>query len=335
MQFGSYEWLHALWFVPVLVVFAAIIAQFRRARLTRFIERDLLRALNKTTAPGKQRMKTALMIAALGFIIIALTRPQWNPQPREVRRMGRDIVFIVDVSRSMLADDLSPSRLERAKIAIGDVLDTLQGDRIALIAFAGTAVVKAPLTLDYGFFRQSLEELSPDSVARGGTLIGDAIRKAVVDIYEEKQGGLRDIILITDGEDHESFPVEAAGRAGELGMRIIAIGLGDEHVGKPIPITDRFGRRSYLRHNGEVVLSKLDSATLRKVAESSAGGVYFNVATGNINLDEVYSQLIQNAEKQELESREAVQYQEKSYIFLTAAGVLLIMETFISDRKNT
>ncbi len=334
MQFGAYEWLHALWLAPILVVFAAIIAQRRRARLARFIARDLLPALNTSAAPGKRRMKAGLIITALALIIVALTRPQWNPQPREVRRMGRDIVFIVDVSRSMLADDLSPSRLERAKIAIGDVLDTLQGDRIALIAFAGTAVVKTPLTLDYGFFRQSLDDLSPDSVARGGTLIGDALRKAVVDVFEEKQGGLRDIVLITDGEDHESFPVEAAARAGELGMRIIAIGLGDEHVGKPIPITDQFGGRSYIRHNGEVVLSKLDSTTLRKVAESSAGGVYFNVATGNINLDEVYSQLILDAEKQELESHEAVQYQEKFYIFLATAGVMLIVETFISDRKK-
>ena len=181
------------------------------------------------------------------------------------------------------------------------MLDSLKGDRVALVAFAGSSVVKCPLTLDYGFMRMAVDDLSPTSVARGGTLIGDALRRVVGDVFDEDAEGFRDIILITDGEDHESFPVEAAMAAGDAGARIIAIGLGDEKVGRRVPVEDDYGRRRYLTYDGEEVVTRLDAETLRRVAAATTGGVYFNVATGNINLDEVYTGLILDAERRELE----------------------------------
>ena len=167
------------------------------------------------------------------------------------------------------------------------------------MAFAGTAVIKCPLTLDYGFFHMALTDISPSSVSRGGTLIGDAIRKAVDEVFDERQKEHRDLILITDGEDHESFPVEAAKMLGEQGIRLIAIGLGDEDQGRRIPIT-RGGRKTFLQYDGQEIWSKLDASTLRQMVNATPGGRYLNVATGAIDLGDVYVKLIASAEKTEL-----------------------------------
>ena len=150
--------------------------------------------------------KLGLLLFSFVFLILACTRPGWNPSPKSIQRKGRDVVFLLDVSKSMLAEDLAPNRLQRAKLAILDCIERLQGDRVAVVAFAGTAVVKCPLTLDYGYFRMMLESVTTDSVSRGGTLIGDALRKTLEDVFDDQERQFKDIILITDGEDHDSFP---------------------------------------------------------------------------------------------------------------------------------
>jgi Ca-activated chloride channel family protein len=206
---------------------------------------------------------------------------------------------------------------------------------VALVAFAGTSVVKCPLTLDHAFFRLALEELDTDAVSRGGTLIGDAIRHTVSDVFHADEDGEaafgeeirhRDIILITDGEDHESFPVEAAKFAGQHGVRIIALGLGSAGEGAPVPGVE---------FNEQMVVSRLDTETLTQVAASTPGGVFLNVGTGNIDLESVYADLISTAQRHDLGATTQLKYREGFQAFIAAALLLLLLEALIGDGKKS
>jgi len=289
----SVEMLHLLWLLPALGAFFAYAAWKRRSALARFVEAPLLAQLRVTTSPVRRRWKAGILLSGCAFLVIALARPAWNPKPKTLTRRGRDVVFMLDVSRSMLAEDLAPNRLERSKLAIRDAVEVLEGDRVALVVFAGTAVVKCPLTLDYGFFRMMLEDVSMDSAARGGTMIGDALRKTLKEVFDDREKRFKDIVLITDGEDHDSFPVEAAKEAGVQGVRLIAIGIGD-----------------------------------------APGGRYLNVATGTIDLGQVYTKLVAAAEKKELEAKTVKRHEEKFQVFLAVALALLLVETLISERSR-
>jgi len=326
--------LNLLWIAPILWAIFFFSWKKRTKALKSFINAELHEKMNLQTNNRRRFVKAALFLAAVLFIVFSLARPAWNEKPETIERRGRDVVFLLDVSKSMLSEDLVPNRLERAKLAIADCVDRLQGDRVALVAFAGTAVVKCPLTLDYGFFKMMLEDISTDSVTRGGTMIGDALRTVMTDIFDEQAKQYKDVILITDGEDHDSFPVDAAKKAGENGIRLIAIGLGDEHEGKRVPITDTNGDKTFLKYQGQEVWSKLDADTLRKMVNSTPGGKYFNVATGSIDLGDVYSQLIAGAEKKSMESETIKRYEEKYQIFLAIGLVLLFLEMTLPERKR-
>jgi Ca-activated chloride channel family protein len=334
MHLMNVKMLLLLWLVPVLALLYGWAAYRRRAALKVFIETGLLDRVSMSVNPAGRRMKEILALTAVALVVAALARPAWNPRPRTVERRGRDILFVLDVSRSMIAEDLAPNRLGRAKLAIGDMISRLSGDRIGLVVFAGTAALKCPLTLDYGFFNLMLDDVDTESIARGGTMIGDAIRKAVDDGFDDQEKKYKDILLITDGEDHDSFPVEAAEEAGKRGIRIIAIGLGDEHQGRRIPVTDERGNRVFLTHNGREVWSRLDAATLRKMANATPGGRYLNVATGTIDLGDVYTKLIAGEEKRDVESLTVKLYEEKFQIFLSLALAALVAEMFISERRR-
>lgn len=328
------EMLFLLWLLPVVIGAYGYAAYRRRRDAARFADMALFSRLNAAFRPAVRRWKAALVLAAMIAVVIALSRPAWNPKPRTVEQRGRDVVFVLDVSKSMLAEDLAPNRLERAKQAIVDCLDFLQGDRVGLVAFAGSASVKCPLTLDYGFFRMMLETLSTDSIIRGGTLIGDAVRKAIDETFDDQEKQYKDLILITDGEDQDSFPVEAAEEAGRRGIRLIAIGLGDEDQGMRIPVTDENGRKTFLTYQGQEVWSKLDAKTLREMVDKTPGGKYLNVATGAFDLGQIYRDLIASAEKKALEAKTITLYEDKFQIFLSAAFLLLCVEMLLSERKR-
>ena len=193
--------------------------------------------------------------------------------------------------------------------------------------------MKCPLTHDYGFFLTALEDVSPESVSRGGTLIGDAIRTVIEQVFDQQARDYRDVILITDGEDQESYPVEAAKKLGEMGVRLLAIGLGDENQGRRIPITGADGQRKFLTYEGQEVWSRLDANTLRKMVNATPGGRYLNVATGTIDLGDVYVKLIASAEKTELGASKVMRYEEKYQIFLTAAFLFLTIAMALGERK--
>lgn len=335
IHFQAVHMFHWLWLVPVLVALWMWAASRRKAALHRLIEAGLLSRIQVKVSPSRRRWKAGLLAGSVIFLVVALARPGWNPKPDRVERRGRDVVFLVDVSKSMLAEDLVPNRLERAKLAIRDTVDRLSGDRVGLVVFAGTAVVKCPLTVDYGFFRMMLDEISPDSVSRGGTMIGDALRKVLSEVFDDQAKQYRDVILITDGEDHESFPETAAEKAGQLGVRLIVIGLGDETEGRRIPITDAEGRKTFQTYNGQEVWTKLDGNALRKMALATPGGKYLNVATGAIDLGDVYQELVASAEKKDLEAQTVTRYDEKFQVFLLLAFLLAGVEWMISDRMKS
>jgi Ca-activated chloride channel family protein len=318
--------LYLLWVIPVVIAAYLYAWQKQRSALEIFIDAGLLDRIYISASFIKRLWKALFLVLALVCIIFSMTRPGWNAKPETIERRGRDVVFLLDVSKSMLAQDLMPNRLERAKLAILDCIEKLEGDRVALVAFSGTAAVKCPLTIDYGFFHMMLDDITTQSIDRGGTMIGDAIRKTVTDVFDDQQKEFKDIILITDGEDHDSFPVEAAKEAGEKGIRIIAIGLGDENEGKRIPITNRDGQTVFLKYKGREIWSKLDADTLRKMVAATPGGKYLNVATGTIDLGDVYTRLVASARKRKLESETIKRYEEKYQIFLSVAFLLLCIE---------
>lgn len=329
------EHLPSIWIAAGLALAALVAAGARRRAVSRLAD-DRLAPRLRAEVRGSARAACALLtLLAASLIGVALARPGWDPQPRPTIRVGRDVVFLVDVSRSMLAEDLRPNRLERARIAIADTLRTIEGDRVALVAFGGTSSVKCPLTLDRAFFRMTLDTLSTDSVTRGGTAIGDAIRCALDEVFDLDEERNRDIILITDGEDHDSFPVDAAARAGEAGVRIIAVGLGDEDDGTTIPTTDRQGRPALVTYEGETVRSRLNADLLRQVVRASKDGVYFNVSTGNINLDEVYASLITGAERSAIDEQTGLRYREAFPYLLGGAAACLLAAFAIGDGRRS
>jgi Ca-activated chloride channel family protein len=323
---GEPWWAWALLCVPIAALLLAW-GGYTRRRAARLLAGDAAVPPMTWSRHAPWLLRACCLLGGITLLVFALLRPQWNPREEEVAIRGRDVVFLVDVSRSMLAQDLAPSRLGRAKLWINDVANSLKGDRVALVAFAGASVIKCPLTLDYGFFRMTVDELSPASVPRGGTLIGDALRKTLSDVFDTAEGRGRDVILITDGEDQESYPAQAAEQAGKQGVRIIAIGIGSES-GSLVP-----GQGStMLTYEGEKVRSKLDAATLARVASASNGGVFFNVGTGTIDLERVYQDLIASAEKSELGKQSTLRYDEKFQLFLGASITCLMLEVFFRAR---
>jgi Ca-activated chloride channel family protein len=323
--------LHLFWLVPALAIFVYITDRKAKKAL---ISMSALSDQLSTSDWGRRRLKALLLLAALFFIVIAAVRPGWNPQPTLVHQEGRDVVFVVDVSRSMLARDLVPNRLERAKLAIHDALSVLEGDRVAVVAFAGSATVVCPLTRDYGFFKWAIESLTPGSVDSGGTLIGDAIRKVTSDVFDPLEKRYKDLILITDGEDQESFPVEAASVAGQQGVRIIAIGLGDDTRGSRIPVTDSSGNTTFLNEKGQEVWTRLRPDILRQVALETPGGKYLHAATGVFDLGEIYLELIRDKEGRDLGQVQIIRYKEKFQLFLLLVVALLLVEAFLWDEKR-
>jgi len=336
MQFKQYDAFYALFLLvfPVIPVYVWCFWRKQKA-LNLLAQADLLKTLNPSASLARQIFKSVLLSVAFAAIVAALTRPAWNPTPREVKRKGRDVVILLDTSRSMLAEDIKPNRLERAKIAIGDLMETIRGDRIGMITFAGSASVKCPLTQDYPFVRMALDRITTESAPKGGTNVWDAIRKAIDDVFDEQVKEYKDIILITDCDDIEkSFPVQAAEKAGQKGIRIIAVGLGNPDEGARIPIVEPDGTKTFLKYQGQEVWTKLDEQTLRQVAAATPAGAYIPVQTGTFDLGQIYNDLVFSAQRRDLESTTVLEYDEKFQIFLALALIVIVTEECVSERKK-
>ena len=285
-SFVHVERVHLLWALLAVIVVLGWLELRRRDMLRTFLSPLMARRLANPPSTGRTVAKLGLLFLALAFVVLALMRPQ-RPGRREAIGAASgtaDVMFVLDVSKSMLAEDTAPNRLTRAKAEIGQMVDRLGPHRVGLIAFAGRAVAVCPLTPDHGFFHVVLSDVSTSTVQRGGTRIGDAVRAAVRGFPSGP--GAKLIVLITDGEDHESFPLDAAKAAKDAGVHIVAVGLGSE-AGAPLIITNpKTGSKEEIKFNGAPVVSKLDGATLREMT-ATTDGVYVPAGTGVLDLDAI------------------------------------------------
>jgi Ca-activated chloride channel family protein len=288
-EFASPSSLHWLWAVAAALGLAWWAHAARKRAVRRFADSPLFAQLAPRARPKALLAVALASAAAMASLAVALGDPRSGDREAEVQRKGIDVMFVVDVSRSMLADDVAPNRLGRAKQFINDALDSLAGDRAGLIAFAGTPTLKSPLTLNYGAFRLAVNELAPQSSVRGGSLLGDAIRMAADAFTDDTQGG-KAIVVLTDGEDMESFPVEAAKKAfSDKGIRTYTIGIGDSHEGSRIPIAaGRDGTATtYLTFDGQEVWSKMNPTLLTEVA-LAGGGAFIPAGVAQVDMADVY-----------------------------------------------
>jgi len=274
--------------------------------------------------PAHAWTKGSILVVALGLAIVAAAGPRFGVYYEEVTQRGADVFVVLDVSRSMTAEDVAPSRLERAKSDIRDLLDRVAGDRVGLIVFAGKPVVKVPLTTDRGFFEMMLDGVDTTSAPRGGTLIGDAVRKAIEAMPPR---GDRDqaIVLITDGEDQESLPIEAARHAAERGIKIFTVALGDSTEGARIPVAGADGQRTYLKYAGAEHWSKVDEKLLRDIALAT-GGAYIPAGTKSYDLGQVYTDHLTKLTHGEYGSQKRRRYHEQFQWFLGFGLALLLVE---------
>lgn len=330
-EIGNWSLLPGLTCVLVCVILVQGYAAFRRAQGRRRFASDRFRTIwfGKPSA-----MMAGLRFLALVLLGIALLDVRWGEVEREVPQRGLEIVFAVDVSRSMLAEDVAPNRLERAKQQIKDMVDLMNGDRVALVAFAGESRQVVPLTNHYEDFKQTLDSLGPEDIPRGGSRLGDAIRTAGNSFLAKTQEN-RAIVILTDGEDQESQPDLAAEEIKQtVGARIFTIGLGDSENGARIPQASR-DRRSggFVEYRGETVWSKLNDASLKQIAELT-GGIYVPAGTKQVDARSLYRGFVANVPKDEFASAKINAYEARYQWFLLPAIVLLLCDAFWGHRAS-
>ncbi|MDR4507556.1 MAG: VWA domain-containing protein [Candidatus Brocadiaceae bacterium] len=300
--------------------------------LNTFARIELLRKVGFPISRKKQWIKASVIISGVLFLLLALIEPKWGYHWEEVEKKGIDIVIAVDTSRSMLADDVKPNRLEVAKREIEDLLNVLEGDRIGLVAFAGTAFPYCPLTSDYAAFRLFLNDLSTNIIPVGGTALGEAIRKSIA-AFEEDTNNHKAIIVITDGENHEDDPLKAAKMAEEQGIVIYTVGVGKKD-GSYIKITGKDGNETFLKdRQGRVVKSRLDEITLNKIALET-NGLYTPAYGTRWGLESIYTDTIAKIEESTYTSQRVKKYVNRYQIPLFIAFILITLECFLSEKKN-
>lgn len=333
MQFArpTMFWLLAL--APALVLFLVWAFRARQNALTRVAAPPLAEKLAASVNRAARRWKAVFLVGAVMFAVLALAQPRWGFEWREVKHRGVDIFVLLDVSKSMLAEDVRPNRLTQAKFAVKDLLHKLEGDRIGLIAFAGTAFVQCPLTVDYEAFRMTLNDADPRVIPRGGSAIGQAIRTALKG-FEAGEGRDRAIILITDGEDTEGNPASAAEEAAQQGVKIYPIGVGTSD-GELIPLKEEGKSLEFVKDSeGKVVKSRLNEEPLRELAARTQG-IYVRSVPGNFGLDAIYDQGIRQLQRKEFEAKLQKRFFERYQWPLGVALVLLLLEMFVSDRRRS
>lgn len=324
--FANPAWIHGVWAALALVGLLAYLEFRRNDALGRFVSVPMQARLARGATAGRRVAKLGMVLATLLFGIVALMRPQ-TPGGTEAapgRRTGADVMVVLDVSRSMLAEDAAPNRLARAKADIAEFVSRVRGHRVGLVAFAGRAAVMSPLTTDYGFFHLVLKSVGQDAVTRGGTRIGDALRKAVA-AFGPSRGAGRLLLLITDGEDHDSYPREAAEEAVQAGIRVIAIGFGSE-AGSEITLTnpDTGAQRVLVDSDGAVVRSRLDGQLLRDIALATEG-VYVPAGTSPIDIDAVVAAHVAPLVREDAAQVLRRAPTEHYFWLVLAAGVCLVV----------
>ena len=332
MRFAEGYYALGFWLILALIRFLIWAYKEKRRAMFRFAKEEFLNELTSSVNFKRQKMKFAVIILAFTFSVLALMRPQWGFQWQEVKRRGLDILIAIDTSKSMLATDVKPNRLERSKLAVKDLLKRLKGDRVGLLAFSGTAYLQSPLTVDYSGFTLALNDLSADTIPRGGTSISSAIDVAI-NTYKGTGNKYKALIIITDGEDHEGDPVKSAEKAKKENMKIFCIGIGTTE-GDLIQLADETGKRSFLKdEEGNAVKSRLNEQVLQQIALAT-GGTYVRSSGAEFGLDMIYEDKLSKMDKQDIKSQMNKLYYERFQLPLCLALILLLIEPLISDRKK-
>jgi len=330
LRFENTLYFHLLWLVPALILFFLYALRAKKKALRQFGNPLLLQKLAAGASRGRQWLKWSLLLAAVALLSLVLARPQIGTKLEEAKREGIDVMVAVDVSTSMLARDIPPSRLEKAKHEVDNFINRLEGDRIGLIAFSGTAFVQCPLTLDYGAARMFLDILEPGLIPSPGTNISEAIDLALK-AFDSKDRKHKVLILITDGENHEGDVMKQAEEAERQGVIIHSVGIGSPE-GVPIPQSGETGGFKKDRQ-GQVIMSKLDEVTLEKISLQT-NGKYYRASSGEDELKKIYED-ISRMEKKELGSLQYTQFEDRYQYLLIFVILLLIAETLIPERRRT
>ncbi len=322
-MFEKPPYLLLLWLIPVLFVLLRRSFKRKRKAAERFLEPVMVERLFPRFSGTRAVFRGGVLLSAFTLLFFAVAGPQFGVSFEEVHRSGADVFVLLDVSRSMLAEDVPPNRLQRAKSDIRDLQQRVVGDRIGLIVFAGKPIVKVPLTTDQGFFNDVLENVGPNDAPRGGTAIGDAIRKALASMSAES-GRDQAIVLITDGDDQDSMPLEAAQEAATRNIPILCIGMGDTVEGGRIPIRDDAGNKTFLKYDGREVWSKVDEKSLREIA-TITHGLYIPAAGKTFDLGLIYVTQLGRMQGNEFQVEHRKRYREQFQIFLAVAVGLLLL----------
>jgi Ca-activated chloride channel homolog len=330
-RFEHIDYLYALLLIPLLSVLFVIYLIWKKRAAKNFGDWDVISQLMPMQSPHKLILKFVVLMLACGFLIIAIANPQIGSKMEKVHRKGSDLVIALDVSNSMLSQDIRPDRLTRAVQGITKLIDRLEGDRIGIVVFAGKAYVQLPITTDYAAAKMFLSTISTRMVPSQGTAISEAIDLAVKSFNEEERS--KAIIIITDGEDHEGNVLESAKAAAEKGIKIFTIGMGSPD-GSPIPLFDQFGRQTGYKtdRGGQTIISRLDETILQQLA-SAGDGIYVRASTGQDGLSKILDE-INSLEKQEIETKMFSDYESRFQYFLAISLILLVLELIIPERKS-
>jgi Ca-activated chloride channel family protein len=328
-QFQQPDSLIWLWAVAAAVGLLVLTSVRHRRAMSRLATSNLVVRFERAIGPTRRTARAIMLVGALLLLVIGLLDPRLGIRFERVAQRNIDVIFALDTSRSMLAEDLRPTRVARASQYIEDVVDQAVGDRFGLVVYGGTPTLKVPLTRDQHAIKLALDEIVPRTGRRGGSMIGDAIRLSE-DALSIGDAGFKTIIILSDGDDMGSYPVEAAAAAAEAGISIWTIGIGDEIDGSRIPI-DVEGERIYLTHDGQEVWSVMKPDMLKEIA-AAASGQFIPAGTSNLDLADIYNQIIAPVTGKRVESARVERAIPRYRWFIGGALLLLAIESMLGLR---
>ncbi|MDE3058614.1 MAG: VWA domain-containing protein [Bacteroidota bacterium] len=331
IRFAHPEYLYVLWLVPLAAVFLWWMARKRTAALQQFASDEVLPRIASSVSGRKRMLKQILLMLTFASLVVGLANPQIGTRLENVKQEGVDLFIALDVSLSMKAEDVKPNRLEKAKYEIKNLISRLNGDRIGLIVFSGESYVQFPLTTDYSAANLFLDAVDVTSVPDPGTAIGSAIDKAIQS-FPLNEPTKKVLAIITDGENNQGDAISEAEEAGKKGIIVYTIGMGSPD-GAPIPIYDANGHQVDFKRDrsGNIVLTKLDEASLEKIA-SLGNGKYFHASNSQDELDLIYKD-INALQKHEFGTKQFTDYEDQFQYFIAAGILFLLIELLLSDKK--
>ncbi|MFL2574210.1 MAG: VWA domain-containing protein [Flavobacteriales bacterium] len=332
LRYDNIEFLYLLSLIPLLIIGIIMYSKWQKNSILKFGDINLLNQLMQSHSIFRKKIKNTLFVLAITFLIVGLSNPQVGTKMEEVKREGVDLMIAIDLSYSMMAQDIKPNRLERAKQAISRLIDKLEGDRIGLVVFAGEAYVQLPITTDYSAAKLFLSTVNTSIIPTQGTKIANAIDLCSKS-FDKENAQSKAIIIITDGETHDEEAIESAKKAKEEGIYIHTLGMGLTKGG-PIPIYNKYGSTSEFRKDrqGNVIITKLNESMLEEIALAGEG-TYIRANNSKSGLSSLFEE-INKMEKKEIGTMIFTNYKDRFQIFIGISLVLLILNLFFLERKN-